>query len=506
MVLNALYQDAIIAGESARRAVGHGRLARRDGTATVDNPLCGDRVTLDVELGASGCVARVGHVVRGCLLCEAAAVLIAEYAPEREAEDLQRAGAGVDAALKDGTSFPWPALENVRAGARGEEPAPMRRPAVRGAREGARGLLRDARRNIGGGAAYESRLNMDAARPAPTAPIDAGDVSIAVLIPCLDEEAAIAGVVRDFRVVLPSARIYVYDNASTDGTVEAARRAGAIVRSESTRGKGNVVRRMFGDVDADIYVLVDGDDTYPADCAPKMIEALVDGRMDMGSGARNPEQEAAYRPGHQFGNVFITRLVGLVFGQRYADILSGYRILSRRFVKSFPAHSRGFEIETEIAVHAREMRLPCMELEVPYYGRPEGSSSKLKTVRDGVAIVRTIFALIREERPLEFFSHPVRALGAGRDHPCLARLCGVSGYRAGATSADRRPLHGAHLAWLPVSRVRPDSRHRDPKPSRVQTPSLPCPSGTAGPPRPTVGRFRAIVPGSCGGRRAPGDR
>ena len=248
------------------------------------------------------------------------------------------------------------------------------------------------------------RFVVETVSPIPAGCIDDGDVSIAVLIPCLDEEAAIAGVIHDFRAALPTARIYVYDNASTDGTVAAAHKAGAIVRSESTRGKGNVVRRMFGDVDADIFVLVDGDGTYPADCASKMIEALVDGRMDMVSGARNPQQEAAYRPGHQFGNVFITRLVGLVFGQRYFDILSGYRILSRRFVKSFPSHSRGFEIETEIAVHAREMRLPCTELEVPYYGRPEGSSSKLKTVRDGAAIVRTIFALVREERPLEFFS------------------------------------------------------------------------------------------------------
>ena len=268
-----------------------------------------------------------------------------------------------------------------------------------------RSITKSFRFRIHSSAAFQSiRFVVDTVFPAPAGCIDDGVVSIAVVIPCLDEEAAIAGVVRDFRAALPAARIYVYDNASTDGTAEAARKAGAVVRSESTRGKGNVVRRMFGDVDADIYVLVDGDGTYPADCAPKMIEVLVDGRLDMVSGARNPEQEAAYRPGHQFGNVFITRLVGLVFGQRYVDILSGYRILSRRFVKSFPAHSRGFEIETEIAVHAREMRLPCTELEVPYFGRPEGSSSKLKTVRDGAAIVRTIFALIREERPLEFFS------------------------------------------------------------------------------------------------------
>ena len=248
------------------------------------------------------------------------------------------------------------------------------------------------------------RFVVDTVSPEPAGSFDSGDLSIAVVIPCLDEEAAIAGVVRDFRAALPSARIYVYDNASSDDTAGTARRAGAIVRSESARGKGNVVRRMFGDVDADIYVLVDGDGTYPASRAPMMIAALVDGRMDMVGGARVSEQEAAYRPGHRFGNVFINLLVGLMFGRRYSDILSGYRVLSRRFVKSFPAHSRGFEIETEISVHAREMRLPSAELEIPYFGRPEGSSSKLRTLRDGAAIVGTIFALLRDERPLELFA------------------------------------------------------------------------------------------------------
>ena len=230
-----------------------------------------------------------------------------------------------------------------------------------------------------------------------------GDLSIAVVIPCLNEEVAIASVINDFSAALPSARIYVYDNASTDNTMEVAGKAGAIVRSEPARGKGNVVRRMFSDIDADIFVLVDGDSTYPADQAPKMIAALIDGQMDMISGARMPEQKGAYRPGHQFGNFFITFLVGMMFGQRFSDILSGYRVLSRRFVKSFPALSKGFEIETEITVHALEMRLPSAELEIPYFERPEGSSSKLRTVRHGIAIVKTIFVLIKEERPLEFF-------------------------------------------------------------------------------------------------------
>ena len=232
---------------------------------------------------------------------------------------------------------------------------------------------------------------------------DFGDLSIAVVIPCRDEEAAIAGVVGDFRAALPTARIYVYDNASTDGTKEAAARAGAVVRSEPVRGKGHVVRRMFGDIDADIFVLVDGDGTYPAESAAEMIRSLIDGPLDMVSGARAPERKASYRPGHRFGNRLITSVVGLIFGQRFSDILSGYRVLSRRFVKSFPALSKGFEIETELTVHALEMRLPCTELEVPYFERPRGSSSKLRTIPDGISILKTILVLIKEERPLEFF-------------------------------------------------------------------------------------------------------
>ena len=232
---------------------------------------------------------------------------------------------------------------------------------------------------------------------------DFGDLSIAVVIPCLDEEVAIARVVDDFRAVLPTARIHVYDNASTDGTAEAADKAGALLGSEPVRGKGNVVRRMFGDIDADVFVLVDGDGTYPADHAPRMIATLIDGHMDMVGGARVPTLETAFRPGHRIGNLLITFMVGLIFGRRFSDILSGYRILSRRFVKSFPALSKGFEIETEIAVHALEMRLPIAELEIPYFERPRGSPSKLRTVRDGLSIVKTIFVLIKEERPLELF-------------------------------------------------------------------------------------------------------
>lgn len=230
-----------------------------------------------------------------------------------------------------------------------------------------------------------------------------GNLSIAVLIPCLDEEAAIAGVVRAFRAALPTAEIHVYDNASTDGTARAAREAGALVRSEPMRGNGNVVRRMFADIDADLFVLVDGDGTYPADRAPAMIGALIEDRLDMVTGARVADREAAYRPGHRLGNRTITAMVGLIFGRGFSDIPSGYRAMSRRFVKSFPALSKGFEIETEITVHALEMRLPCGELEIAYFERPAGSSSKLRTVRDGIRIARTIIALVREDRPLEFF-------------------------------------------------------------------------------------------------------
>ena len=231
-----------------------------------------------------------------------------------------------------------------------------------------------------------------------------GDLSIAVAIPCFNEEAAIGQVVADFRAALPRARIYVYDNRSTDNTAQVARAAGAIVRCEPERGKGNVVRRMFSDIEADLYVLADGDGTYPADQAPRLIEALVSGHMDMVSGARIAAQGDVYRRGHRFGNALITHLVGLAFGRRFSDVLSGFRVFSKRFVKSFPVHASGFEVETEIAVHALEMRLPATELEVPYRKRPTGSPSKLRTVHDGVAIFRTIVLLIKEERPLAFFS------------------------------------------------------------------------------------------------------
>lgn len=227
---------------------------------------------------------------------------------------------------------------------------------------------------------------------------------IAVLIPCYNEEASIAAVVSDFHAALPEAVIYVYDNNSRDRTVEIAKAAGAIVRTEPLQGKGNVVRRMFADVDADIYVLVDGDDTYHAPSARRMVDKLMSDNLDMVNGARVTDIVAAYRPGHRFGNMMLTGLVATIFGKRTADMLSGYRVFSRRFVKSFPALSGGFEIETELTVHALELRMPLAEIDTPYKDRPEGSVSKLRTYHDGVRILKLILVLVKEERPLQFFS------------------------------------------------------------------------------------------------------
>ena len=227
--------------------------------------------------------------------------------------------------------------------------------------------------------------------------------SVAVLVPCYNEEAAIAKVVADFRAALPGAAVYVYDNNSTDRTVEAATRAGAVVRREQHQGKGNVVRRMFTDVDADIYVLVDGDATYDAPSAPAMIEKLVHDRLDMVCAVRVDQEESAYRLGHRAGNRLLTGFVAHVFGEAFTDMLSGYRVFTRRFVKSFPVLSGGFEIETELTVHALELELPVGEIRTPYYSRPRGSASKLSTWKDGFRIMRTIFKIYRSERPLPFF-------------------------------------------------------------------------------------------------------
>ncbi len=223
--------------------------------------------------------------------------------------------------------------------------------------------------------------------------------SIACVVPCHNEEAAVGKVVRDLREALPEADIYVYDNNSTDGTVEAALEAGAIVRREPRKGKGNVIRRAFADVDADALLIIDGDDTYDAARAREMVDLLFDGPYDQVLGARRETVEGAYRPGHAVGNKLLTSSVRVLFGNDVTDMLSGYRVFSRRFVKSFPALSREFETETEMTVHALNLRLPTAELEVDFKDRPAGSESKLRTYRDGWRILRVILNLARRERP-----------------------------------------------------------------------------------------------------------
>jgi len=222
-------------------------------------------------------------------------------------------------------------------------------------------------------------------------------------VPCHNEATTIAKVVADFASALPGAVVWVFDNNSTDGTAARAAAAGALVRAAPFPGKGNVVRRMFSDVEADVYVLVDGDDTYDAQVAPQLVQRLLDEGLDMVCAARISTEAGAFRAGHRFGNRALSGVVRRIFGRQFRDMLTGYRAFSRRFVKSFPAHSQGFEIETEITVHALQMRLPAIEIEAGYRARPEESDSKLDTVRDGLRILRMIGLLVRDERPLQFF-------------------------------------------------------------------------------------------------------
>lgn len=227
--------------------------------------------------------------------------------------------------------------------------------------------------------------------------------SIAVLLPCFNEAAAVREVVEAFRKALPAATVYVFDNNSSDDTSALARAAGAEVRHVSLPGKGNVVRRMFADVDADVYVLADGDATYHAPSAPKLVEMLQAGGLDMVVGTRQHEHDDAYRRGHQFGNRMLTGAMKRIFGGAFTDMLSGYRVFTRRFVKSFPAMSRGFEIETELTIHALELRMPYGEMTTPYGVRPSGSESKLRTYSDGLRILNTIIKLFAIEKPLRFY-------------------------------------------------------------------------------------------------------
>ncbi len=226
---------------------------------------------------------------------------------------------------------------------------------------------------------------------------------IAVMVPCYNEGAAIASVVNGFRRSLPTARIYVYDNNSSDDTIEQARAAGAIVRIETRQGKGNVVCRMFADIDADVYVMADGDGTYDATQARQLVDKLLSGPYDLVNGRRVETAEKNYRPGHRLGNAVLTGLVGVLFKRQFDDMLSGYKLFSRRYVKSFPAQSRGFEIETELTVHALQMGMAVTEVDTLYSDRMEGSTSKLNTWRDGFRILRTIVRLMKNERPFEFF-------------------------------------------------------------------------------------------------------
>ena len=237
-------------------------------------------------------------------------------------------------------------------------------------------------------------------------------MEIAVLLPCYNEGPAIYEVVRSFQKTLPGAVIYVYDNNSSDNTAEEARRAGAVVRTETRQGKGHVIRRMFADVNADIYVMADGDGTYDSEAAPELVRKLTDEHLDMVVGARKSAQgHDTYRKGHRFGNWLLTSTVKLFFGQGFDDILSGYRVFSRRFVKSFPALSTGFQIETEITIHALTLTLPCAEVETRYFERAEGTASKLSTYKDGVLILSFIMLLFKEIRPFIFFTAIAVLLG-----------------------------------------------------------------------------------------------
>lgn len=252
--------------------------------------------------------------------------------------------------------------------------------------------------------------------------IESRPVTIAVLIPCYNEAITIGKVITDFQLVLPEATIYVYDNNSTDDTIRVAELTGAIVRREPRQGKGNVVRRMFAGIEADIYILIDGDDTYDALASRNLVEVLLKDHLDFINALRESTAKGAYRTGHRFGNWLLTGLVRQIFGRQFNDMLSGYKILSRRFVKSFPAMSSGFETETEPAVHALELRMPCTEIATNYRERPPGSVSKLRTYSDGAQIMMLIGRLVKDERPLQFFGLTgivLILLGSGLSTPLL---------------------------------------------------------------------------------------
>ena len=333
----------------------------------------------------------------------------------------------------------------------------------------------------------------------PLAPIGVSlKPRIAVLVPCYNEQVAIPSVVRDFRAALPEATIYVYDNNSRDGTVEAARAAGAVVRTETLQGKGHVVRRMFADIEADAYVLVDGDATYDAGSAPEMVRLLLEQGLDMVNGARVTDAEAAYRPGHRFGNHVLTGMVPAIFGNRISDMLSGYRVFSRRFVKSFPALSGGFETETEFTIHALELAMPIGEVPTPYRERPAGSQSKLNTYADGLRILRTILLLVKEERPLQFFSIAALVLMV---IALISAIPVFSDYmRTGLV--PRLPTAvlatGLVLLGVPIDGLRLDPRHRVARAQGAEAAGLPGHPRLPAPRRPVaVGMLEPPVGGGA---------
>lgn len=288
---------------------------------------------------------------------------------------------------------------------------------------------------------------------------------IAVIIPCFNEAHSIAEVVHGFKSVLPSARIFVFDNNSTDETVVIARAAGALIRREMLQGKGNVVRRMFADVDADAYVMADGDATYDPSYAAHMVNRLFKERLDMVVGTRVPSHVGVYRPGHQFGNRLLTSAVANLFGERFSDILSGYRVFSRRFVKSFPAMSSGFEIETELTIHALELQVPVAEVATPYRIRVAGSNSKLRTYVDGFRIFRLIVFLYKRTPFSILFSNRGRPR-YGCAGPRHSANCNVHQNRPRAAPANRHFNDGPGSSVRPEFHRRDDTRHRDESASR----------------------------------------
>ena len=280
-------------------------------------------------------------------------------------------------------------------------------------------------------------------------------LSVAVLIPCYNEELAVAEVIAGFRASLPDATMLVYDNNSSDRTRQIASTAGAVVRNETLQGKGHVVRRMFADVEADIYVLVDGDNTYDPAAAPVMLRQLLENQLDMVTAVRLTAGQDAYRPGHRIGNRVLSFLVCRVFGNRVSDVLSGYRVFSRRFVKSFPALATGFETETEFTIHALELKMPIGELVTQYRGRATGSRSKLHTISDGLRILRTIMKLVKQERPLQSFGLTGAALLLDRSRSRPTGRAAVSAQRHGAAAAHGTAGNRTGTGFVAVLRLRP---------------------------------------------------